>query len=140
MTVFYRGPYARITDTALVTLRPAHREFAISELASMHIVEVGRQPGDRVTARLYAAGSAGAVILVAWPKIGAVPITVATLIAIVAVSLRTQGCLGSDGHRYELHGDYRGTRQVLFATTDLREFGQVSRALLRAIERSQDTN
>jgi hypothetical protein len=36
--------------------------------------------------------------------------------------------------RRELWGDYRGEAQLLYASTDPREFGRVARALLRAVE------
>lgn len=41
-------------------------------------------------------------------------------------------------HSHEVHAFYRGQRVCLFRTTDLRLFGQIRRALVRALEAQAD--
>lgn len=85
MTVFYRGPRARITHTTLEVWCPCYwtyRTFVIRELRHVYVVE-----GESARSRTY-----------------------------------------------ELRALHRGEPLRLFATADAREFGQVKRALQRAIE------
>jgi hypothetical protein len=85
MTVFYRGPCARITHLTFETWRPQHRIFIIRELRHVVVIDA-----DRTGA-------------------------------------------------YELRAYYRGVPTILYASSSRREFGQVRRGLMRAIEFITDT-
>jgi hypothetical protein len=142
MTDFYRGPCARITHKVFEPLTPVHRWFAISDLRGVHIVHVGPEgrSADAIPVRLYTTGVAGAAMITGWPVFGSVPMSVVAMIALAAASVWGGGCWRSRPHSYELHGLYRGSLQLLFSTPDARVFGQVSRALARALAYRADTN
>lgn len=142
MPVFYRGPCARITHQVFDVHAPEPRRFALSGLRGVHIVCVEPRGGggDTAVARLYTTGTAGVAVVAAWPVLGSTPIAVAATVA-TAVLLGARGCWRTRIHSYELHGLYEGTLQVLFRSTDERTFGQVGRALLRAMQyAADDTN
>ncbi len=137
MPVFYRGPCAHITHRVFAVRTPAPRRFALCGLSAVHIVELAPERDGTGAARLYATGTAGAAVLAAWPVLGSAPLAVAATLAAAALA-GARGCWRARGRSYELHGVYRGSLQVLFRSTDRRSFGQVVRALVRAMEYAAD--
>ncbi|WP_144119546.1 DUF6232 family protein [Catellatospora sichuanensis] len=141
MPVYYRGPCAHIDHRYLEVYSPEPRRFALRGLHGVHIVCVpaDRAGGGGATTRLYATGTAGVVAATAWPVLGTGAMSVAATIA-AAFLVGARGCWRTRTHSYELRGFYRGSYQVLFATTDERMFEQVRRGLVRAMEYHADTN
>jgi hypothetical protein len=130
MTVYYRGPAVHITDDLFEVHTPEPQVFHIRELTSVQVV-----PGSLGTpvARLFA--------VAAIPMAVALPLVEAPA-GLLVVALTTVGAsvavvwLRNPGRPYELHAVHRGVRVQLFGCRDARTFGQVRRALARAIERS----
>jgi Family of unknown function (DUF6232) len=136
MTLYYRGPAARITDKALEVWRPTRYSYAIHELNEVSIVESrGPVPGTRVVfASCGLAAFAALVAVVGWPVFGDAPISVVALVAMIGAAA-VAGCVRRPhAARYELWAIYRGQEICLFRTTDAQTFGQVRRALQRAVE------
>jgi Family of unknown function (DUF6232) len=137
MPVFYRGPRALITHEVIEIPHLEWRRFAIRELVAVHIVQHG--PDVNVTRRrafgLMALGS----IFVTVPAIGHSSPIVA--VAVMIGSLTYAGaCLRSaSGVVWSLVAAYRGQMVVLFESTSQREFDQVCRALVRALQQQQDS-
>ncbi len=153
MTVFYQGPLALITHEVFEAYSPRYRSFVLRDIG--HLYQADRSnsaeaPQDRAQIRAGSAGLAGATAVVAaigWPILhstsmpafAALVLTV-TLIAALASSLAFAACVWVRPTRVrELWAVYRGEMTCLFNTTDERVFGQVRRALVRAMEQIEDS-
>jgi hypothetical protein len=116
------------------------RRYAISELTDLY---TARSPRDALTVRVVAvSGGVLAGIGIALGYTGALyrlsppsylMLGTATLVPVVLAAL---------GHRwrppdYGLWGRYKGVTVLLYCSDEERQFGQVSRALLRAREAAQ---
>ncbi|GGQ85605.1 DUF6232 family protein [Couchioplanes azureus] len=128
-TVFYyRGGEMIITDQALVRLGNGVARYSIRHIGKIGMVRrlrCGRASSGEIAA-LAALITAGLVVGSVLQK-PLFPAASAVLAAILAFRrLRVP--------KMELWAEYRGSVAVLFSTTDPRVFGQVSRALMRAVE------
>lgn len=133
MTTYYRGRDILITDRVFVIRTPPQRVYRINELSDCCVLE-----GDRPPVRLYAVGALGGAVFVAVASAPALR-TPADLVAgtvVMAMASAVAGaCLRSRPRDYELCGLHRGLRVSLFCSSDPIVFGQVKRALVRALER-----
>jgi hypothetical protein len=114
MEVFYRGPCALVTEDVFQVRCPGLRSFAIHEFADVYVIQgqdstVANHSGSIRYCATGLAGAAALAALTGWPMFDAPGLSLAALIV-----------LG------------------LFETEDGRTFGQVSRALQRAMEYQQD--
>jgi hypothetical protein len=151
MTVFYQGPCAYVTHEVFETHCPYVRRFMIRDIRHPYSVRRPARPTtpDRTQLRAGSAGAAGAAALAAaagWPVLNAMsmpPIATAGLavtgvLVVVAAMALVAWMRVQPARVYELWAVYRGQMTCLFDTTDAREFGQVKRALVRAIEQRPD--
>lgn len=146
MVVYYRGRCARITHEVFVVHCPTYQQFALEELAHLRVIE---QEADSPTINAVRTGStsvAGAVAtaLAAGPLFGAQvydsPVMMVGLLSALLLSLTARGaCWRLAQVRQLLVATYRGRWITLFQSTDEREFGQVRRALVRALQHLEDT-
>jgi hypothetical protein len=139
MTVFYRGRCACITHEVFETYCPSYQSFAISELAQVGVAQTSAESASGVLVQLKVGSSglavAAAVVAVLGKSVFDSPSTSLGALAVLAVSSLVSGaCWRSRGHQHELWAVYRGRWVCLFCTPDVHVFGQVSRALCRAIE------
>jgi uncharacterized membrane protein len=130
---YYRGPDAVVTDKFLIWRTTPSRSFVVRDLRSVGIV---RSEEDRL--RPYTAHVvAGSLVLVIAMvtvldyspvayALGAFAVAIPTVWAAARTRMRPR--------RWELHATYRGSRVVLYASSDVRVFNQVTRALRRAVE------
>ena len=130
----YRQPGILVTNEAFVI---AGRRFPIRDLSNLR---TARGPQDRLTMRsvLVAVGALAVVGL----ALGATgdfthqgPIVYLVLVAAAFVPIALVGI----GRRlrprpWELWGDFRGMTVLLFSSDEERQYGQVTRAILRAQE------
>ncbi|SDX91326.1 hypothetical protein SAMN05444365_10146 [Micromonospora pattaloongensis] len=131
--LLYRQPGIRVTPEWFVV---AERRFAVRELSNLQTVRGSR---DRLTTR--AVGATAVVLVVVGAALGfrgLDHLSGATYLAL-AVAAFVPGALAWAGHRlrprsYELWGYYHGLNTLLFSTDEERQYGQVTRALLRAQE------
>jgi hypothetical protein len=141
MTVFYRGPYARITHRTFEVERPPRRVFVIRELRHVYVVETGHcRPTSLIAGSSGLAGVAALMVATNGFDV-AFPVMVLPLVVLLGVAAlgMTGACLRAPARSYELRATYRGEPVLLYATSDDREFGQVKRGLLRALEQVTDT-
>ncbi len=134
MTVFYRGPLAHITHEVFQARSPVRESFPIRELRAIHIVQ-SSPSGRPGSVWLTLGGLTIGVIAIAlaapsWPVIGLLVLTVSSVI--------TVGCVKPTGTPLQLRATYRGRPVCLLQTTDRTMLGQVSRALIRAVERTDE--
>jgi Family of unknown function (DUF6232) len=137
MVVYYRGPDAKITDRAIETWCPDYQHFAIAELREVRVAELPPGPVDvRSTGLALGLLAAGAVSLACLPAAGG-------CLAMTALTAGA-GVAGLNAVRLR-RAEYlittrRGDGTVcVYRTTDERVFGQVKRALARALEGYRDS-
>ncbi|MEV1290549.1 DUF6232 family protein [Micromonospora sp. NPDC049679] len=132
----YRQPGIYITPEWFIV---AGRRFPVRELSNLQTV---RGSQDRLTGR---AVGATAVVLGAMGTAlgfrGINHLTAATYLALAAAAF-VPGVMAWFGHRvrprsYELWGQYRGLTTLLYSSDEERQYGQVTRALVRAQEASR---
>lgn len=140
MTVFYRGPRALITHRTFEVRHPCRAVFLIHDLRSVHIVETaGPSRAPIVWASSGSAGIAAVMVLTNGLDMPTPLALLGGLVLLVAAGLgATTACLRPPSRGFELRAVYRGRVVSMFHSTNYREFGQVRRALLRAIENVTD--
>ncbi|GAB3152188.1 hypothetical protein GCM10027290_42500 [Micromonospora sonneratiae] len=130
----YQRPGISITGSWFVV---GARRYSVSELSQLH---TARGPHDPLTVRAVAVtGVLLAGIGVALGYTGGLYHLTAAAYLTLGVAALVPVLLAIIGHRwrppaYELWGNYRGMTMLLFSSDQEREFGQVTRALLRARE------
>lgn len=150
MTVFYRGPCVHITHEVFQVRGPYQRKFAIRELSQVYVVQRAVQSGqtNRAVTHVRSAGLAGvAAVLAAVAAIGgpvldepSMSLTALGVLAligvVIALSWAASGtCLWIRPTRVlQLWAVYHGQHVCLFESTNAQAFGQVKRALVRAVE------
>jgi Family of unknown function (DUF6232) len=137
MSVLYRGPRALITHEVIEVPQPEWHRFAIKDLAAVHIVQHGPDVNvaRRRTFGLIALGS----VFVTVPVIGPSSPIVAVVVMIGSLTYAGACLRSASGVGWTLVAAYRGRTVVLFESTSQREFYQVCRALLRALQQRQDS-
>ncbi len=136
MVTFYRGPTVLITHEVFQSGLPDPQRFRVSDLRE--VSSHGRKPERMNTRSVGATGAAVAVMSVVWPFVRATPAGFGVLLLLLAVpSLIGAACLHRGQPIWELRAVYRGRPVILYATTDARAFGQIRRALIRALEANQ---
>jgi hypothetical protein len=132
MTIFYPGPEVRITHEVFVILGPCPRRLKINELEDVHIIRGDLHPARVTTA--HTAGGAIVLVSVSWPFLDSAAVWLVALAALAASIGISGACARLAPRTYELRATYRGLAVRLYASSDLTRFGQVKRALVRAIE------
>ncbi len=136
MTIYYQGRRAIITDRTLSTQRPHSGRYQIDELGDVRVVRGELPPVRALTGHLAGAAAVGAAI--GWPLLQSpVGRLLAAVFALVP-ALIAAACWRLTPRCYELRAWYRGYEVTLFESSDHIEFGQVQRALQRALERRDD--
>jgi hypothetical protein len=148
MTIFYRGPCVRITHKVFENRCPTRRSFLIEELREVRVVtRAADAPAAVSSARAGSTGMAGAVAVAiavgrteGWAALES-PVTMLGMVALLVVSVAVSGaCWWINPVEQELVAEYRGQVVILYHSADPREFGQVRRGLVRALERLNDTS
>jgi len=127
-----------ITHEVIEVPHPQWRRFAVKDLAAVHIVQHGPDVNAprRRTFGLLALGS----IFITVPAIGQSSPMVAVIVMIGSLTYAGACLRNASGMAWSLVAAYRGRTLVLFESSSQREFDQVCRALLRALEQHQDAN
>ncbi len=135
MATYYEGNAVYVTRDVFATRQPHQQRFQIQDLRDVYVT---REEMDRTAVRGF--GLTGVlmclalVVVVSWPVLHTLT---ALLVAMMVVV--TPGLLSGLRHRshqphWELRATYRGSHVQLYSTDDLHTFGQVRRALMRALE------
>lgn len=132
MPTYYPGPDVWITDEAFTVLGDCPVRFPIKDLVDPYVVRGDRHPAGVVTGR-FAIGTlvAGTV---AWPMQDSPVAHAAVLIAVVVPVVAAGACLRAAPRTYQLRAVHRSTDICLYTSSDATRFGQVRRALVRAVE------
>ncbi|GAA1849278.1 DUF6232 family protein [Asanoa iriomotensis] len=132
MPTYYPGPDVRITDEAFTVLGDRPIRFRIRDLVDPYVVRGDRHPAGVVTGR-FAIGTAVAGT-VSWGMHDSLVLHVAILIAIAIPVLVTGACFRAAPRTYQLWAVHESADVCLYSSTHPARFGQVRRALVRAVE------
>jgi Family of unknown function (DUF6232) len=130
--VYYRGPTALVTDRVFEVWCPGHRRYLISDLYSVQVIEGG--PGSLATGSVGFVCSSSALALTAAFIVHTAAAAVACTFVIVTSAAVSGACWRLGRRELQLWGTYGGVLVQLYASLDARTFGQVRRALQRAVE------
>jgi hypothetical protein len=136
MTIFYWGREVLITHDLFVLRGPAYQEFKISELDQVHAV-----PGDLHPARVMISNIAAALFAVDAATLPLLESASAELVSGVLLGVCvvvSVACALRAPRVHELRAQYQGYVVSLYESPDRQAFGQVSRALVRALECEYD--
>ncbi|HET6482142.1 MAG TPA: DUF6232 family protein [Actinoplanes sp.] len=130
---YYRGPDAVVTDELFIWGGAPLRSFAVRDLHNVGVVRAGAEPANP-TAVLAVAAASVAAVGVGWTLLEPPTAYAIGLIAVLVPLAFTVPSMVRRNRGWELHALYRGSDVLLYACVDERQFGQVKRALRRAIE------
>jgi len=132
VAVLYPGPEVVITHEVFAVLGPVPQQFRIRELMDVRVIR-GDLPRERMVLAHVAAGVLVVLLLVAPHLESALAWLIVTATAVS--SLIISGAYVRLRPRiYELRVSYRGLDICLYSSPNLVTFGQVTRALSRALE------
>ncbi|GAB3827153.1 hypothetical protein GCM10027610_009950 [Dactylosporangium cerinum] len=138
MPVFYDGHDVRITHRSFQVLEPVRASYAIGELRSVWVVIPGTDH-LRVLVRMSCSGGSVAVAaLFATGSNHAAGWVFAVLSLLVLATLWARPAPAGSPPDYQLVAAWQGTSICLYTTTDPVRFGQVRRALQRALDWTED--
>jgi Family of unknown function (DUF6232) len=132
MVTYYRGPSALITHRAFEVWYPHPRRFPIEELYDVHVVRSGAAALAVGSTRF--AGASAVVAAACSPFLHTTTSWVVVLGFVVVPGVFSGACWCLSRPEYELCATYRGRPVQLYRSRDPRTFGQVKRALVRALE------
>ena len=135
MVTYYRGPYAVVTSDVFEVRCPLHHRYPVHELLEVAVV---RGAADPVAVGATGLGGAATVgVAASWPYLHTPLAWIGVVALVLLLAAIGAACWRLRPPGQELWAIYRGQRVQLFACRDSRVFGQVSRALLRALEASR---
>jgi hypothetical protein len=129
VTWYYRGPEVAVTNQYLIT---THVRYELAELAELGVARGPVHPAVLIST-VIAIAQTPIVIPVVAMVMSPLTILFATILLVVPCVVAIVSARRWPP-RMELQANYRGRELVLFSSHDEREFGQVSRALRRAVE------
>jgi len=133
--VLYRSPELFISDRLFVVRRGRKARYPVAELKNIHVVCEEIRRGGQAVGR-YVGAFAMVLIIVALLLDSPLALALALLALGGAAAI---GSLSTRRHRrtWELRAWHRNADICLFASSDELQFGQVKRAMVRAIEASE---
>ena len=132
MPTYYPGPDVVITDKAFTVLGDRPTRFRIQDLVDPYVIRGARRPAGVVTGRLaIGTAVAGAAL---WPVLSSTTLHLATVVAVAVPVLATGASMHLAPRTHELRAVHRSIDTCLYRTTNTARFGQVRRALVRAVE------
>jgi hypothetical protein len=132
MTIYYQGNAVVITHEVFLIALPEPTRYQLSELDDVVIVRRDRS-AFRVVIAFIAVGAIS-VVLATLPKASSALVLGSGVMLLGVSAVIIGACWRLSPRVYELQADYRGQRILLYSSSDARTFGQVRRALLRALE------
>lgn len=131
--LFYRSADLLITDQLVAHREPCPARYRLDELAYVRVIVLGANPRPARFVRITTFVLAGVLAIWAWLSPSQTHVA-----AVVALCTAVGGaCIRVPTQRHELWAMYRRRNVRLFHSTDAQRFGQVQRALLRALEHRQ---
>jgi hypothetical protein len=134
MTIYYVSKKLAITERVLIIRRTPEVRIPVADLhsvrAEQHVTEVrGRRPP-----LVHLAGGAVALVVITGPVLDSPAVLVSALLTLVAAATVSGIRRRARTTVWELWATYRAAEVCLDRTASEREFNQIKRALLRALE------
>jgi len=134
MAVFYQGHTLAITSDAVEVWSPLYRRFSIRDLREIYVFRGVASP---VIVRGIGASAVTLVATaVSWQFLQSMAVLLVGGLVVLATSMVATTWMRTSRPPWELRALYRGEDVQLYSTPDALTFGQVKRALVRAIEAS----
>jgi Family of unknown function (DUF6232) len=138
MAVFYRGHTLLITNDVVEMWWPSYQRFRVNELHGLYVF---RDVADPVVVRGI---GASAVMLAAtaatWQFVHSPLVLLVGALVVLAPVVAGGACMRTRRPPWELRAMYQGVDVQLYSSRDALTFGQVKRALVRAIEANDHEN
>lgn len=132
-TTYYRSPQVLITNERFVWRAAAPpRVYRVRELSDVGIVRGDADP-HRVRT-VHVAATVAVIAVTAWPLVNSPAMAVLGILIVGIPLVAAIASHRSQPRSWEIRATYGGHEVVLYASTDYTTFGQVGRALRRAIE------
>jgi hypothetical protein len=135
MIEYYRSDVALITNEVLELWCPDRQRFAIRDLHDVRVVRAGPDPLVIVSAVLV--GTLAVGVAICSPFLHTPAAWFAAIGVVVIPGVLGGVCWRLYPPQWELIARYQTLQVRLFATRDARTFGQIRRALLRAMEANE---
>ena len=135
--IFYRGSRALITHEVFVAGWRGDQEFRIRKLRHIEALKRSGQPTAVDSIRIGSTGLAGAAavaVVASAPAFDSQTTSMALLGLMLVASAVSGACWRTRTYQYELRAIYDNRLVTLYQTTNATEFGQLRRALTRALE------
>ena len=134
MAVFYQGHTLAITSDAVEVWSPVYRRFSIRDLREIYVFRGVASP---VIVRGIGASAVTLVATaVSWQFLQSTAVLLVGGLVVLATTVIGTTWMRTSRPPLELRALYRGEDVQLYSTPDALTFGQVKRALVRAIEAS----
>ncbi|HEY7174845.1 MAG TPA: DUF6232 family protein [Micromonosporaceae bacterium] len=138
MAMFYRGHTLSITSDVMEVWWPRYQRFSIEDLREVYVF---RDVANPVVVRGIGASAAMLVATaVSWQFLRSPAILLIGVLVVLAPTVIGGACMRSQRPPWELRALYNGKDVQLFSSRDSLTFGQVKRALVRAIEANDRDN
>jgi len=132
MITYYQGRTALITHEVFEVRWPEQQRFSIEDLYDVDVIRGTVDPlaiGSAVAASVLLV-----VVAASWQFLHSPIAWLAAVIVVAAPGLFGGACAHMRPPVWQLRATYRGTPVLLYGTSDTQTFGQVKRALVRALE------
>ena len=129
---YYRGPDAVVTDQLFVWLTKPTRGYVVRDLRSVGLVRTGMSRLRSYT--LHVASGTLVLAVATWMTLDSPAAYALGALAVAVPSTFAVARMRAHPRRWEMRATYRGGRVLLYASSDVRVFNQVVRALRRAVE------
>jgi hypothetical protein len=136
MTIFYWGREVLITHDLFVLRNPMYQEFKINELEQVHVVRGDLHPMQVMLTNV--AAGVFVVDAVTWRMFESLPGRFAAAVILAACVVLSVACAVRAPRVHELRASYQGYLVRLYESPDRQTFGQVSRGLVRALEKHDE--
>jgi hypothetical protein len=134
MRIYYHRSDVLITDEVFVWSTTPPRIFPVRELHQVTLVRGDLDPSRSVSA--HAAGGALVLVVASWPMLDHPAAFAAAALVLAIPTAASITCWRMRPRHWELRAIFHGHEVVLFASANETTFGQVARALRRALEAS----
>jgi Family of unknown function (DUF6232) len=138
MVVFYRGHTLVITNDVVEVWWPKYQRFAVKDLSEVYVF---RDVADPVVARGIGASAVMVVATAAsWQFLPSMVVLLIGALTVLAPGVVGAACIRTRRRPWELRATYHGVDVQLYSSRDSLTFGQVKRALVRAMEADTEQN
>jgi hypothetical protein len=132
MVTYYEGHTVVITHEAVEVWWPTHRRYAVAALHGAYVSRGATAPAPVRTVGIVAV--LFAMVAAALPFLSSIPVPVIGAATVVGLAVIFIVGLRSRPASWELRAIHEGNDICIYQSTDTLVFGQVKRALVRAME------